>query len=183
MLAREQQRHIDRHAGEDGFLNRGQALFGAGNLDEQVGSSGPGVQVLGHRQRARGVVGQQRRHFQRDPSVHAVRPVVYGSKQIGRLGKVLDGQLQKERLARLALPELVANPGVVGRAVLDGVVEDRWVGRQPSDRQLLDIALERAAGQQFAGNVIEPQALAQVMKYLRSFHTIRFIQVQPPAPR
>ena len=38
LLAREQERHVDRDAGEDRLLDRGQAFLRAGNLDEQVGT-------------------------------------------------------------------------------------------------------------------------------------------------
>ena len=37
LLAREQQRDVDRNAGEDRFLDRRQAFLGAGDFDEQVG--------------------------------------------------------------------------------------------------------------------------------------------------
>ena len=40
LLAREQQRDVDRHAGEDRLLDGGQAFRGAGNLDEEVGLAG-----------------------------------------------------------------------------------------------------------------------------------------------
>ena len=39
VLAREQQRDVDRHAGEDRLLDRRDAGAGAGNLDEQIGAS------------------------------------------------------------------------------------------------------------------------------------------------
>jgi len=44
-------------------------------------------------------------------------------------------------------------------ALGDGMVEDRGVRGEPGDRQLVDVALERAAGQQMAGDIIELQAL------------------------
>ena len=36
LLAGKQQSDVDRHAGEDRLLDRGQPFFGAGNLDEQI---------------------------------------------------------------------------------------------------------------------------------------------------
>jgi hypothetical protein len=39
------------------------------------------------------------------------------------------------------------------------MVEDRGVRGEPRDRQLVDVALERAAGQQIASDIIEPEAL------------------------
>jgi len=57
----------------------------------------PGVQGLGGGERARGVVRQQRRHFQRHPAVHAARPVPDRSKQVGGPGQVLQRQLENSR--------------------------------------------------------------------------------------
>ena len=83
LLAREQQRDVDRDAGEDRLLDRRQAFLGAGNLDEQVRLPGARVQILGRREGARRVVGQQRRNFQRDPAVDAVGALVDRPEQIG----------------------------------------------------------------------------------------------------
>ena len=46
LLAREQQRHVDRHAGEDRLLDGRQTFLCAGDLDEQVGRPGAGVSSL-----------------------------------------------------------------------------------------------------------------------------------------
>ena len=54
--------------------------------------------------------------------------------------------------------------------VLDGVIKDRGVGRQPGDRELVDIAGERAAGQQSARDVVQPEALSEVVQLLCGFH-------------
>ena len=51
-----------------------------------------------------------------------------------------------------------------------GMVEDGGVGGEPGDRQLVDVALERAAIQQVARDIIEPETLAQVMEQLGRFH-------------
>ena len=144
MLAREQEGHVDGHPGEDRLLDGGQALLGTGNLDEQVGAARPRVQVPRGGESARGVVRQERRDLQRHPSVHAVRLVPGRAKEVGRPGEVFQGQLEEQRLARLALLDLLADCGVVRRAVLDGMVEDRGVGREPGHGQLVDVALERA---------------------------------------
>ena len=117
-----------------------------GILMNRFGRPARAMQLLGRGERAGRVVGQQRRHLQRHPAVHAVRPVVDRPEQVGGPGEVLERQLEEQLLARLALVELLADRGVVGGAVLDGVVEDRRVRGEPRDRQLVDVALERAAG-------------------------------------
>ena len=132
------------------------------------------VQILGGGQGAGRVVGQQRRNFQRHPAVHAVRPVVNRPKQVGGPGDVLERQVEEERLARFALAQLLADRGVVGGAVLDGVVEDRRIRGEPRHRELVDVALERAAIQQVARDVVEPEALAQIVKHLCRFHRVTF---------
>ena len=40
----------------------------------------------------------------------------------------------------------------------------------PVIAELLDVALEPAAGQQVAGDVVEPEALAGLVQLLRRFH-------------
>ena len=123
------------------------------------------------------VVGQQRRYLQRHPPVHAVGPVVDGSKQIGGLGEVLQRQIEEERLARFSFRQIFADRGVVSGAVLDGVVEDRRIRGQPRHRQLVDVALERAAGQQIARDVVEPETLAQVVEQLGCFHFVTSVKI------
>src|SRR5262249_33073890 len=61
---------------------------------------------------------------------------------------------------------------VVGRAVLDGVVENRRVGRETGHRELVDVACERAGLEQVAGNVVEPDTLTSVVERLRGFHRV-----------
>src|SRR5262249_34526825 len=88
-------------------------------------------------------------------------------------------QLEEQVLTRLAFPDLLPDRGVVGRAVLDGVVEDRRVGREPGHGEFVDVARERAALQQVAGDVVEPQALAPLVERLRRLH--RVTSVDAPA--
>ena len=140
-----------------------------GNLDQEVRPVRSRVQILGRSEGARGVVGQERRHFEGYPPVHTARPVVDRSKEVGGPGEVVERQLEKQPLSRLALLELVADRGIVGCAVLDRVVEDRRVRGQPGHRQFVDVALKRAARQQFAGDVVEPDALAQIMELWVAF--------------
>ena len=100
VLAREEQRHVDRHPREDGLLDGGQALARAGDLDEEVRPPRARVELLGLRDGARGVVGEERRDLERHEAVHAVGRVMDGAEEVGGLGQVLDGQLEEELLAR-----------------------------------------------------------------------------------
>src|SRR5262249_37459472 len=144
----------------------------AGNLDQQVRPRRARVQLSGGGECARRVVGQQRRHFQRYPSVHAVRLVPDRSKQIGRARQILERQLEEQGFARLPLPHLLLDGGVVRLAVLDRVVEDRRVGGQPRHRELVDVTRERTVLQQVPSDVVEPETLALVVERRRGFHTV-----------
>src|SRR5262249_221975 len=85
-------------------------------------------------------------------------------------GEVLDRQLEEQLLARLAFLELVADCGVIAGAVLDGMVEDRRIRCESRHRQLVDVALQGAGGQEVAGAVVEPGARAEVVGLLRGLH-------------
>ena len=76
---------------------------GAGDLDEEVGALGLGVERLGRRDRRRGVVGEQRRDLERDPAVDAVGALVDGGEEVGGVAQVGDRQLEEEVLAAGAL--------------------------------------------------------------------------------
>jgi hypothetical protein len=62
-------------------------------------------------------------------------------------------------------------PVVIG-AVLDGMVEDCRIRGQPGHRKFLDVALERAAVHEVAGDIVEPEALTEVVQCLRRFHRV-----------
>ena len=156
MLAGEQQRDVDRHAGEDRLFDRGRSLLGAGNLDEQIGAVGLFVQRLGRGHRRLGVVGQQRRHLERHPAIDGGSALVDRREQVGGAREVFDRQLEEQRLVRKAAAHELANFRIVRTAVRDRVVEDGRVRGQAGDRQIVDVALERAAIEQVAGDVVEP---------------------------
>ena len=170
VLAREQQRHVDRDAGEDRLLDRRQALLGAGNLDQKVRPAGAAVQVLGHGQRALGIVGQQRRHLERHPAVDAVGAVVDRPEQVRRARQVLDRQVEEQILGRSRLAKPGADRGVVGAALADGVVEDRRIRGEPGDRQLVQVARERTVVEHVARDVVEPEALTKIVELCGCFH-------------
>src|SRR5262249_28386739 len=69
----------------------------------------------------------------------------------------------------LALLDLLPNRCVVARAFLDGVVEDRRVGREARYRELFDVACERTRLERVAGDVVEPETLAAVVQGFRAF--------------
>ena len=72
---------------------------------------------------------------------------MYWPKQIGGLPEIFDRQLEEESFARLTFLQLLADCVVIVVAVLEGVIEYRRVRGKPSDRELLNVLTERAAGQ------------------------------------
>jgi hypothetical protein len=93
-------------------------------------------------------------------------------EEIGSLPQVLNRLFEEQRLTRSAFLQLLADGVVIVLAVLDGVIEDCWIRRESRDREFLDVALKRAAGQRTVGDVIESEALADLLKFLDRFHRI-----------
>ena len=100
LLAREEQRHVDGNAGEDRRLDGGQALFGPGDLDEKVGLAASEVEIAGGRHGLGGIMGQQGRDLERDPSVHPVRALKGRAEQIRGPREIGQRQLEEQVLPR-----------------------------------------------------------------------------------
>src|SRR6516165_12264409 len=92
----EQQRDVDRHPCKDRFFDGRQAFGGAWNLDEDIGTSCLRVQILGLGNRRLGIVCQQRRDFQRNPTVHATGSVINWAEQVRRLREVVQREFEEE---------------------------------------------------------------------------------------
>jgi hypothetical protein len=52
------------------------------------------------------------------------------------------------------------------------VIKDRRIRRQPSHKQILDVPLERPSVQEVSGDIVEPDALAQIAELFRRFHVL-----------
>src|SRR5258708_6129889 len=157
---------------KDRLFDGRQAFGGAWNLDEDIGTPRLRVQVLGLGNRRFGVVRQQRRDFQRNPTVDAAGSVINQPEQVRRLRKVVQREFEEQLLPRLALCDLALDGVVVVAAVLDRVIEDRRIRCQPGDRELVDIAAEHARLQQVARDVVEPEALAQIVQNASGLHAV-----------
>ena len=164
LLAREEERHVHRDAGEDRLLDRRHALAGPGDLDEQIRPLRPRMELLGRRHRPRRVVSERRRELERHPAVDAVRQLVDRAEEIGRLGQILERQVEEERLPRPARAQLLADGRVVLRAAADRVVKDGRVRGETGDRELLDVPAETSTPEETACDVVEPDALAGVVQ-------------------
>jgi hypothetical protein len=78
-------------------------------------------------------------------------------KEVGGGAHVLEREFEEEGLAGLASCRLLADGRVVAIVVLDGMIEDGRVGREPSDRELVDVALQAATRDETASDVVEPE--------------------------
>jgi hypothetical protein len=137
--------------------------------------------------RGLGVVGEQGRDLERDPSVDSVGALIDRLEHAGGVPEVRQRQLE-EGLLRLQ-PALVqlGDLLVVAVAAADRLVEDGRVRGQPGDRQLVDVALQRAVAEHVARDVVEPEALAELVQSLGRLHRIspRIIPIAlapPPLP-
>ena len=128
------------------------------------------MQFLGRGNGARCVVRQERRDFQRHPAIDAVGTIKDRLEQIGRAVQILQRQVEEQIFAAHAGLDLLGDRRVIGRAVLEGEIEDRRVRGQPGHRKLGDIFLQGAVVQQVAGDVVEPNALAEIMEFLGGVH-------------
>ena len=113
---------------------------------------------------------QEWRHFQRHPAIDAVRPVVDRPEQVSGSGEILQRQIEEEALAGFPFGQPLADRRIVRGAVLDGVIEDRRIRGKPGHRKFVDVTFERAAVQQVARDVVEPEALTEIVEQLGGFH-------------
>ena len=67
-------------------------------------------------------------------------------------------------------PRLLPNALVVCRSIADGFVENRGIGGEAGDRQFFDVAAQRAVVENFPRDVVEPEALTQIVQGLRDGH-------------
>src|SRR6266849_8756570 len=106
-----------------------------------------------------------RGYFQAHIAVALLRATVHGAEQVGRVLNVADRQ---QFVASLgvevgAAGERVQKILVLGRAG-DGLLENRGIRSHPAEAVLSDQALQFAALQQIAANVVAPDGLAEILK-------------------
>src|SRR5437667_2092414 len=113
---------------------------------------------------------ERRRDLERHPAVDPLRHLVHRAEEVGGLPEIVEGQLEEERLARPPGRRLVANGSVVVLAVRDRAVEDRGVGGESGDRELLHVTREGTAREECTRDVVEPDALARIVESLGCLH-------------
>ena len=170
MFPGEQQGDVHRDAGKNGFFDGGHAFGSAGDFHIEIGAIRLLVDFQGGGDGGLGIAGEQRRDFHGNPTVIAVCLVVDRTENVGRAAQVLQGDFNEQLLAREAGTRLLLDGGIVGGAAADGFIEYGRIRRESGDRQLIDIATQRAVVENVAGDVVQPKALAEIVECLGRFH-------------
>jgi hypothetical protein len=111
-------------------LDRGNAFGCNWNLNEHVLTVRFGAKLGSFFDRARCIVCQQWRHFQRDPTVDAPGRIPNRAEKIGCLSQILQSKVEEQLFTRRTLSRFLSDGFVVGVAVSDRKIEYRWIGRQ-----------------------------------------------------
>jgi hypothetical protein len=69
-------------------------------------------------------------------------------------------QLKENAFGCLAVSISLANIVVIGRAVLNSVIEYSWIRGQACDGELVYVSFERPVIEYFAGDIVQPDTLA-----------------------
>ena len=158
---RKDQRDIDVDAVGDGGGDRAQAGRRCRDLDHRVRTADLRPQSPGGSQGAGGVGGQGRRHLEADETGITAALLVQGQEQVAGALDVGERQgFEAQFGLQWAVLELAHGFGV-SRIGADRVVEDGRVRGDAGNRIVGDPAGEFAGFEQLAGQVVEPDLLAE----------------------
>ena len=159
---REHEGNVDVDPFANERLDGGDALRRGGHLDHYIGAGQRLPQASGLRNRAGRVVGQAGRDLQADKPIRTFRFLMHGPQEVSRPLDVLDRQRLEERCGAgvRVLSEPRTQGGVVVGAARDGFFKDGRVAGDAAQPVLLDQALQFAAGEQAAADVVQPNRLS-----------------------
>jgi hypothetical protein len=89
-------------------------------------------------------------------------------------GQILQGQFEKDVLHWFVGLHAIPNGSVITGAFHYGMIENRWIRRQTSNRQFFYVPFHGAAVEKIACDVIQPKTLAHVVKFCGCFHGVTF---------
>jgi len=139
---------LDRNSGKDRLLDGRQTFLGAGDLDEQVGPSGPRGKFLGGGDGA----GPCHAPAVATPPAKPTRPpvcaVMNRPEQIGGPHEIIQRQIEEKELRQLSPSPAPRGLPVVRGTVLDGGDRRSLDLRSVGHRQFVNVAFESAAIQQ-----------------------------------
>ena len=85
--------------------------------------------------------------------------------------EIFQSKFEKQSLAGFSFGELLPDRIIIGVTVFNGVIKNCGVRREASDGEFIPVALERTAIEEISCNIIQPEALADVVELLRRFHS------------
>src|SRR5271170_3672176 len=94
------------------------------------------------------------------------------SEEIGSPGQVLQCKFKEQVFPGNPCAQKPAYLGVVCFALRNCLLKDSRVGRQSCDRKFIDVALQCPLIEQVTGDVVEPQTLSKIVKFLCRFHSL-----------
>ena len=152
----EDQGHIDADSLAGDLRDGGETFWGGRDLHEHVVAVHRGPQGAGHVRGGGGVTGQPGVDLDGDPPVLPGCLPVHRGKDVAGGADVIGGDREDGSLR--AGPQLgqVTQLAVIPVALGQGRREDRGVGRHADDVPAGDERLELAAGEQLAGEVVQP---------------------------
>src|SRR5262249_47107524 len=136
--------------------------------------AGSPVEIAGGRNSALGVVCKKRRDFQRSPTVDAVGPGKDWSKQIRGARQVGKCERKEQVFFRPRRWPQAGDIRIVSRAFPDRLIENRRVRGEAGYGELADVVLQRAAVKEIAGNIVEPEALSEIVEFAVRVHGVTF---------
>ena len=119
-----------------------------------------------------------------DPVVQSVASIFMSrwdvAEEVGRVAQVGEGQFEEDVLVRVGTRPVAAlgrtadlgDLLVVGIARADRLFEDARVRGQPGDREVIDVPLQGARAEHVPGDVVDPEALAELVQFLRGLHVV-----------
>ena len=155
-LHREHQRDVDVDPIGDALLDRRQPFVRCWDLDKNIGPPDPIEEVVGHRDRALGVVGDPRQDLDADVPVFVLGLFVDGLEHVRRQLDILDDQAQHDLFVGLAGDHQSLQRRVIVAAAADRLFEDGGVRGHADDGILLDHSLELTGRHQAPADVVEP---------------------------
>jgi hypothetical protein len=162
-VGREEQGDVDVDPLADQLADGGDAGRRSWDLDHQIGTVDRMPQPARLLDGGRRVHRQIGRDLEADVAVLAAQAVVDRPEQVGGGLDVGDGEafVEIDDLG-VALGQDGLQPGVIGVALADGLLEDRGVGGEAPDSILLDQALELAVLEDLLVEEVEPDGLARL---------------------
>src|SRR6478735_3104408 len=151
---------VDADAFGDDGGDRGQAGQGCRDFDQHVGPVDDLVQLPGLVDGGLGLVGQSGVHFDGYPAVDVSGGLEDAGEQVAGVPDVVSGDPADGVVHGGAAGGQLVELFLVGRAVLECGLEDRWVGGDPADVPAVDQVFEVPGVQALTGEVIEPQGHA-----------------------